>query len=96
MSNTRDLKWLAVKVTPENKEELEALSDFPIDDDPYMSYGLHNNKYIPSNNLVEDTEKLIPDFSKLPEIRLLISLGMSNRDAFNKIYGDYVCQNLNG
>lgn len=96
MSTTRDLRWLAVKITPENKEELEALSDFPIDDDPYMSYGLHNNKYLPSSNLVEDIEKLIPDFSKLPELQLMVSLGMSNRDAFNKIYGDYVCQNLNG
>lgn len=88
MSDTRDLKWLAVKVTPETKEELEALSDFPIDDDPYMSYGLHNNKYIPSNNLVGDIEKLIPDFSKLPEIKLLISLGMSSRVAFKQIYGE--------
>lgn len=96
MIDTRDLRWLAVTITPENREELEALSDFPIDDDPYMSYGLHNNKYLPSNNLVRGIEKVIPDFSKLPEIRLLISLGMSNRDAFNKIYGDYVCQNLNG
>ena len=88
MSDTRDLKWLAVKITPENREELQALTDFPIDDDPYMSYGLHNNKYLPSNNLVEDIEKLIPDFSKLPEITLLISLGISHKDAFKQIYGD--------
>lgn len=87
MSTTRNLKWLAVKITPENKEELEALSDFPIDDDPYMSYGLHNSKYLPSNNLVMGTEELITDFSKLPEIRLLISLGMSHREAFKQIYG---------
>ena len=96
MSDTRDLKWLAVKVTPENRGELQTLSKFPIDDDPYMCHGLHNSKYLPSTNLVGDIEKLIPDFTKLPEIRLLISLGMPNRDAFNKIYGDYVCQNLNG
>lgn len=88
MLDTRDLRWLSVKVTPENREELQAIAEFDIGDDPYMSYGLHNNKYLPSNNLVRDIEKLIPDFSKLPEIRLLISLGMSNRDAFIKIYGD--------
>ena len=88
MLDTRNLKWLAVTITPDNKEELEALSEFPIDDDPYMSYGLHNNKYLPSNNLVEDIEKLIPDFSKLSEIRLLISLGMPNREAFKQIYGE--------
>lgn len=96
MSDTRDLKWLAVKITPENREELQALSKFPIDDDPYICHGLHNSKYLPSITLVRDIEKLIPDFSKLPEIRLLISLGMSHREAFNKIYGDYVCRNLNG
>lgn len=88
MSDTHDLKWLAITITPDNKEELEALSEFTIDDDPYMSYGLHNNKYLPSNNLVGDIEKLIPDFSKLPEIRLLISLGMTNREAFRVIYED--------
>ena len=88
MPSTRDLKWLTVMITPENKEELEALSEFPIDDDPYMSYGLHSNEYLPSNNLVEDIEKLIPDFSKLLEITLLISLGMSNREAFDQIYGE--------
>ena len=88
MSNTRDLKWLAVKVTPENKEELEALSDFPIEDNPYMSYGVHTNKYLPSNNLVQDIEKVIPDFSKLPEFRLLISLGITNRESFKDLYGE--------
>lgn len=88
MPDTRDLKWLAVKITPENREELQTLSKFPIDDDPYICHGLHNSKYLPSITLVRDIEKLIPDFSKLPEIRLLISLGMSNRDAFNKIYGE--------
>ena len=88
MPDTRDLKWLAVKVTDENREELQALSKFPIDDDPYMCHGLHNSKYLPSTTLVRDIEKLIPDFSKLPEIRLLISLGMSNREAFRIIYGE--------
>lgn len=88
MTSTRDLKWLAVKVTDENREELQDLSKFPIDDDPYMCHGLHNSKYLPTNTLVRDIEKLIPDFSKLPEISLLISLGMSHREAFIKIYGD--------
>lgn len=88
MIDTRDLKWLAVKVTDENREELQVLSKFPIDDDPYMCHGLHNSKYLPSTTLVRDIEKLIPDFSKLPEIRLLISLGMSNREAFRIIYGE--------
>ena len=88
MSDTRDLKWLAVKVTPKNKEELEALSKFPIDYDPYMSYGLHNNKYLPSTTLAKPVEELIPDFTKLPEIRVLISLGMTNREAFRIIYGE--------
>ena len=88
MPDTRDLKWLAVKVTDENREELQALSKFPIDDDPYMCHGLHNSRYLPSTTLVRDIEKLIPDFSKLPEIRLLISLGMSNREAFRIIYGE--------
>lgn len=88
MPDTRDLRWLTVKITPENREELQALTEFHIDDDPYMSYGLHNNTYLPSGSIILSNEELIPDFNKLPEIRLLISLGMSNRDVFNKIYGE--------
>ena len=88
MSDTRDLRWLTVKITDENREELGALSEFPIHDDPYMSYGLHNNIYLSSESIILINEELIPDFSKLPEMRLLISLGMSNRNAFIIIYGD--------
>lgn len=87
MIDTRDLRWLAVKVTDENREELQALSKFPIDDDPYMCHGLHNSKYLPSISLVRDIEKLIPDFSKLPEIRLLISLGIPKFDIRRMING---------
>ena len=88
MSDTRDLRWLTVKITDENREELGALSEFPIHDDPHMSYGLHNNTYLPSESIILINEELIPDFSKLPEIRLLISLGMTNREAFRIIYED--------
>lgn len=88
MSDTRDLRWLTVKITPDNREELEALSEHPINDDPHMSYGLHNNTYIPCQSIILINEELIPDFSKLPEIRLLISLGMTNREAFRIIYED--------
>ena len=88
MSDTRDLRWLTVKITDENREELGALSEFPINDDPHMSYGLYNNTYIPSDSRILINEELIPDFSKLPEIRLLISLGMSHREAFKELYGE--------
>lgn len=88
MSDIHDLKWLTVKITPENKEELKALSGYPINDDPHMSYGLYNNTYIPSDSRILINEELIPDFSKLPEIRLLISLGMSHREAFKELYGE--------
>ena len=88
MSDTRDLRWLTVKITDENREELGALSEFPIHDDPHMSYGLHNNTYLPSESIILINEELIPDFSKLPEIRLLISLGMTDREAFRIIYED--------
>lgn len=88
MIDTRDLRWLTVKITPENKEELQALSEFKIGNDINMSYGLHNNTYLPSESIILSNEELIPDFSKLPEIRLLISLGMSHREAFRIIYGE--------
>ena len=88
MSDTHGLRWLTVKITDENREELGALSEFPIHDDPHMSYGLHNNTYLPSESIILINEELIPDFSKLPEIRLLISLGMTNREAFRIIYED--------
>ena len=88
MSDTHDLKWLTVKITDENREELGALSEFPIHDDPHMSYGLYNNTYIPSESRILINEELIPDFSKLPEMRLLISLGMTNREAFKELYGE--------
>lgn len=88
MTDTRELRWLTVRITPENKEELQALSEFDIDDNPYMCYGISSNEFIPSDNLIVTIEELIPDFTKLPEIRLLISLGMSNRDAFRIIYED--------
>lgn len=88
MSDTHDLRWLTVKITDENREELGSLSEFPIHDDPHMSYGLHNNTYLPSESIILINEELIPDFSKLPEIRLLISLGMTNREAFKELYGE--------
>lgn len=86
MPDIHDLKWLTVRITLENREELQALTEFHIDDDPYMSYGLHNNTFIPSDSILLSTEEVIPDFSKLPEIRLLISLGMSHREAFKVLY----------
>ena len=88
MSDTHDLKWLTVKITPENKEELKALSEFPIHDDPHMSYGLHNNTYLPSESIILINEELIPDFSKLPELKLMVSLGMPHREAFKELYGE--------
>lgn len=88
MSDTRDLRWLTVRITPENKEELKALSEYPINDDPHMSYGLYNNTYIPSESIILINEELIPDFSKLPELKLMVSLGMSHREAFKELYGE--------
>lgn len=88
MMDTCNLRWVSVKITDENREELEALSEFKINADTYMSYGLDSNAYIPSDSILKINEELIPDFSKLPEIRLLISLGMPNREAFKQIYGE--------
>ena len=87
MSDTRELRWLTVRITPENREELQALTEFDIGNDTCMSYGLYNNTFLPTNNLIISSEELIHDFSKLPDLKLLISLGMTNREAFIKIYG---------
>ena len=93
---TQELLWLSVEITPENIEELEKYTEYRLNSYVFLSYHIGTNTFEGSYNLVPSQEEFIPDFSKLPEIRLLISLGMTNRDAFNKIYGDYVCQNLNG
>ena len=88
MPDTHDLRWLAVRITLENREELQALTKSDIDDDPYMSYGLYNNSFIPSKSIILGTEELIPDFSKIPEARFMIDIGIPTREVFNLVWGE--------
>ncbi len=88
MMNLQELMWVSVKVTSQNKEDFKILTDSLLSDSPYVAYHLTENRFTGSMSVLEAIEEIIPDFSKLPEIRLLISLGMSHREAFKNIYGD--------
>jgi len=88
MSDTRDLKWLSVEITPENIEELGKYTEYRLNSYVFLSYHIGTSTFEGSYNLIPSQEKVIPDFSKLPDLRLMVSLGMTNREAFNKIYGE--------
>jgi len=82
------LLWVSVKITHNNYHELQGLVDEHLEGIPYLAYHLIENRFTHSHSVLKSIEKVVPDFSKLPEIRLLISLGMSNRNAFNIVYGE--------
>lgn len=85
---TQELIWLSVEITPENLEELEKYTECRLNSYVFLSYHIGTSTFDGSYNFVPNQEKFIPDFSKLPELKLMISLGMSTREAFNKIYGE--------
>lgn len=84
----RPLKWVSVKVTPENQMDLQMLVEEYIEGIPYISYELIENRYTSSHNILKGIEEVIPDFSKLPEAKLMISLGMATRKVFNTLWGE--------
>lgn len=97
-------KYITVTVTEDNKTELLLLpkSNGGINSATFVSYILEDSTYIFfSGSLLNqdgeylNTDLLVKDFSRLNEILLMITLGMSHSDIQLSL-GDYVCQNLNG
>lgn len=97
-------KYITVPVTENNKSELLLLpkSIGGINSATFVSYVLEDSTYtFFSGSLLNqegeyfNTDLLVKDFSRLNEILLMITLGMSHSDIQLSL-GDYVCQNLNG
>ena len=54
----------------------------------YDCVHLIEDRFTQSHSVLKSIEKVIPDFSKLPEAKLLISIGIPTRDAFNLVWGE--------
>lgn len=85
---TQELIWLSVEITPENLEELEKYTEYRLNSYVFLSYHIGTSTFEGSYNSIPNQEKFIPDFSKLPELKLMVSLGMSHREAFKELYGE--------
>ena len=82
------LLWVSVKITHNNYHELQGLVDEHLEGIPYLAYHLIENRFTHSHSVLKSIEKVIPDFSKLPEAKLLISIGIPTRDVFNLVWGE--------
>lgn len=85
---TQELLWLSVEITPENIEELEKYIEYKLNSYVLLSYHIGTGTFKGSYNLVPSQEKVIPNFSKLPDLRLMVSLGMSYREICKELYGE--------
>lgn len=84
----QELIWLSVEITPENIEELGKYTEYRLNSYVFLSYHIGTSTFEGSYNLVPSQEKVIPDFSKLPDLRLMVSLGMSYREICKELYGE--------
>jgi len=97
-------KYITVAVTEDNKSELLFLpkSNGGINSATFVSYILEDSTYIFfSGSLLDpdgeylNTDLLVKDFSRLNEVLLMVTLGMSHSDIQLSL-GDYICQSSNG
>lgn len=84
----QELIWLSVEITPENIEELGKYTEYKLNSYVFLSYHIGTGTFEGSYNLVPNQEKVITDFSKLPELKLMVSLGMSYIEIYKELYGE--------
>jgi len=93
-------KYITVAVTEDNKTELLLLpkSNGGINSATFVSYILEDTTYIffcgsllDQDGEYQNKDLLVKDFSRLNEILLMVTLGMSHSDIQSSL-GNYVCQ----